>query len=68
MKRAFAIPGLSTDSELHHWSLCGSDMALFMRSGQVIKIFCLVLHLWFHFGEILLGLLVYDYVSGYIRD
>jgi hypothetical protein len=39
-----------------------------LRSGQLIRIFCLVLHLWFHCGEILLGVFVYDYVFGYIRD
>lgn len=68
MKRPLVIPGPSIDSELHHLSLCSNDMASFMRSGQVIKIFSLVLHLWFHCGEILLGLLVCDYVYGNIRD
>jgi hypothetical protein len=34
----------------------------------VIEIFSWVLHLWFRCGEILLGLLVCDYVSWYIMD
>ena len=68
MKRAFVIPGLSTDSELHHWSLCGNVNGLVYEERSMIKMFSLVLHMCFHCGETWLGLLVCDFVFGYIRD
>jgi len=49
MKRAFVIPGLSTDSELHHWSLCGNDMALFKERStdqNILFSITFVVSLW----------------------
>jgi hypothetical protein len=47
---------------------CAAMMWPCLRGAVNDKNIPLVLHLWFYYGETLLGLLVCDFVFGYIRD